>query len=196
VKDLPAAQFAALAHEVLESDPQKEKIYAAINIEGKKVLIFLDAMEIYCVPDNYWTDYLDLCISKVPDPRQYVFILKPHHHQTAHSIQISKDHMLNHHKLKTVLIDDKLLVNYGIEVLNSAWNNSTEYVFSIFSSGLFYISKLYANPHTKYYYAYKVFANYMHSSPPQFVRAYRGAAELMQHVFSDNCTDISPKEKS
>jgi hypothetical protein len=36
----------------------------------------------------------------------------------------------------------------------------------------------------------------MHSSPPQFVRAYRGAAELMQHVFSDNCTDISPKEKS
>jgi hypothetical protein len=187
--------FPAIAKEAIEADDEKEKIISALKIEGKKVILFLDAMEIYHVPDAYWTDYLDLCISKIENPKEYIFILKPHHNQTTRTIQISKNHMLNHHKLKTVVVENSLPVNYSIEVLNVLWNDSTDYVFSIFSSGLFYTSKLYNNPKIKYYYAYRFFENYTKNSPAQFIDTYKGLNELIQHVFSENCADISPKQK-
>ncbi len=185
--------FPAIAREVIETDEEKEKIISSVKTEGKKVIILLDSMEIYQVPDAYWTDYLDLCISKVENPKEYVFILKPHHNQAARSIRISKNHMINHHKLKTMVIENNLPLNYGIEVLNNIWLDSAEYVFSTFSSGLFYISKIYNNPKVKYYYAYDFFRNYIKNSPVQFIDTYNGSKDLVKNVFSENCIDISPK---
>jgi len=185
--------FPAIAREVIETDEEKEKIISSVNIEGKKVIVLLDSMEVYQVPDAYWTDYLDLCVSKVENPKEYIFILKPHHNQAARSIQISKKYMLNHHKLKVVVVENNLPVNYSIEVLNSIWNDSAEYVFSTFSSGLFYISKMYNNPKVKYYYAYDFFRNYMKNSPVQFVDTYNGINDVVKNIFSENCIDISPK---
>jgi hypothetical protein len=185
--------FAAIAKEVIDTDEEKEKVVSAINIEGKKVIVLLDSMEIYQVPDSYWTDYLDLCISKVENPKEYTFILKPHHNQSARSIQMSKNHILNHHKLKMVMIENNLPLNYSIEVLNVKWNDTTDYIFSTFSSGLFYISKIYKNPKVKYYYAYNFFRSYIKNSPQQFVDTYNGFSDLIPQVFSENCIDISSK---
>jgi len=187
--------FPDIAKEAIAADDEKEKIISTLKIEGKKVILFLDAMEIYHVPDAYWTDYLDLCISKVENPQGYTFILKPHHNQTTRTIQISKNHMLNNHKLKAVVIENNLPVNYSIEVLNALWNDSTDYVFSIFSSGLFYNSILYNNPKIKYYYAYRFFEDYTKNAPIQFIDTYKGLNELIRYVFSENSTDISPKQK-
>lgn len=194
VKDLlDEGSFPALAKEVLMADEEKEKIISSIDVPGKKVIILLDSMEIYQVPDAYWTDYLDLCISKIDNPKQYTYILKPHHTQTARSIQMSRDHMINHHQVKTVVIENSLPVNYGIEVLNTVWDQTTNYVFSTFSSGLYYMSKIYHNPGVKYYHAYRFFKKYTKNSPKQFVETYRGLGELMD-VFSENAVDISPKQ--
>jgi hypothetical protein len=191
---LDKQSFPEIAKEAIEADDEKERIISTLKIEEKKVILFLDAMEIYHVPDAYWTDYLDLCISKVENPKEYIFILKPHHNQTSRTIQISKNHMLNHHKLKTIVVENSLPVNFSIEVLNVLWNDSTDYVFSIFSSGLFYVSKLYGNPKIKHYYAYNFFGNYLKNAPVQFIDTYKGINELIQYVFSENCTDISPQQ--
>ena len=192
---LDGQSFPEIAKQVIETDNEKEKIISSVCVEGKKVIILLDCMEIYHVPDNYWTDYLDLCVAKVDNPAEYTFILKPHHNQTVRTVQISKNHMLHNHKLKVVVIENNLHVNYSIEVLNKLWNDSTDYIFSSFSSGLFYISKMYNNPNVKYYYSYHFFSNYIKNAPLQFVNTYHGLSDLVQHVFSENCIDISPNLK-
>jgi hypothetical protein len=192
VKELPDINgFPELAHKVLSTDDQKEKIYSLLKVEGKKVVIFLDSMEVYHVPDNYWTDCLDLFLSMIPNPSEYTFILKPHHNQEARSIKISKDYILQKHKLKAVVIERDLPLHYGIEVLFSLWDDSTDYVFSIFSSGLYYISKIYERSGAKYYHAYDFFKNYTNNSPLQFIKTYEGLGPLIKNVFSQNCEDIS-----
>ncbi|HWY38645.1 MAG TPA: polysialyltransferase family glycosyltransferase [Bacteroidia bacterium] len=193
VKDLlEGNSFSDVAQKVIETDEDKEKILSSIKIEGKKVLIFLESMEIHNVLEPYWTDYLDLCISRVDNPKEYVFILKPHHNQTTRTIQLSKNYMLQR-GLNTVLIENNLSLNYGAEVLYDTWKDSVKYVFSTYSSALFYISKLYGGAHTKYYYAFDFYAKYMKNTPLQYVEGYKGLNSLVKEVFSDNCTDISPR---
>ena len=187
-----ATHFPSIAKEVIDSDDTKEKINSYTkNIEGKFVLILLESVQMYQVPEAFWTDYLALCIAQIDNPHDYTFILKPHPRQTIQSIKISKEYMLNARKLKTLVIENNHAANYSAEVLYSLWQDNTDYVFSVFSSAVFYISKLYEGKKTKYYFAYDFFKKYMHNATSQFVDTYLEAEELIKEVFSENCIHIS-----
>ena len=160
---------------------------------AKKVLILLESVEIYNVPDNFWTDYLDLCMSKIPNPQDYTFILKPHPAQSFKAIELSKSHMINHYKVKTVVIEGNKAVNYSVEVLYSMWDDSTDYVFTVFSSALYYISKIYNNKQTKYFYAFDFFKDYTKNAPAQFVYIFNGIEDVVKNVLSENCVDMIGK---
>ena len=170
VHKLDAEEFNILAAAVIDNDPHAEKIKSALQVEGKIALILLENVHVYNVPDNYWTDYLDLCISQISNPEEFTFILKPHQIQSPRSLEMSKDHMINTRKLNTLVIDSNNSSNYCVEVLYSLWQNKATHVFTVFSSGVFYISKLYVSNHTKYYYAYDFFKEYTHNSLPQLLK--------------------------
>ena len=186
-------EFIAIAGETIERSDEKNEILSRYKIEGKKVIILLESVEIYNVPDNFWTDFLDLCMSKIKNPQDYTFILKPHPAQSFKAIEISKNHMINHHKVKTLVIENSYSVNYSVEVLYSLWNDSAEYVFTVFSSGIYYISKIYANKQTNYFYAFDFFKGYTKQAPQQFLYIFNGLEDLVKNVFNENCTDISKK---
>jgi hypothetical protein len=191
IKNLSEIQeFPVIANEVIQTDDEYRKIKLQLDIKGKLVLILMDAVQIYHVPDIFWTDYLDLCINHITNPKEYTFILKPHHRQSLKSIEITKGYMYSR-KLNTLVIENSHTSNYSVEVLYAFWENNTDYVFSIFSSGLFYISKLYGGKKTKYYYAYDFFKKYINNAPPQFLSYFLDLEELLDNVFSENCVDIS-----
>ncbi|MGZ3863496.1 MAG: polysialyltransferase family glycosyltransferase [Bacteroidia bacterium] len=183
--------FQQIANETIAADPQKEEIISKLKFEGKKVLIMMESVEIYNVPDNFWTDYLDLCISNIPEPKNYTFILKPHPAQSFNAIEISKNHLLNHHKVKTVVIENSHSINYSVEVLYSLWNETTDYVFTAFSSSIYYISKIYNNTNTRYFYSFDFLKGYIKNAPPQFVYIFNGVEDLVKHVLSENCTEMT-----
>jgi hypothetical protein len=190
---LDTTDFPIIAKEVINTDAQQASIKAQLQVEGKLVLILMENVQIYNVPDTFWTDYLDLCIAQVDNPNEYTFILKPHPTQSLKSIEISKHYILNTCKLKALVIENKHAVNYSVEVLYSLWQDNTHYVFSVFSSALYYISKLYGNETTKYYYAYDFFKKYIGDAPPQFSSYFIDLEDLLRNVFSENCVDISNK---
>ena len=194
VKNLfDATDFCALAKEVIETDAQKEQIKKQLHIQGKLVLILMENVQIYNVSDVFWTDYLALCIAQIDKPDDYTFILKPHPAQSQKSIAISKEYMLTTRNLQTLIIENKHAVNYSVEVLYSLWRDNTVYVFSVFSSALYYISKLYGNKKTTYYYAYDFFKKYISDAPPQFIEIYKGIEDVVKNVLTENCLNISDK---
>jgi hypothetical protein len=190
---LDTKYFPALAKEVIDTDEEKETIKSYLQVKGKLVLILLESVEIYNVPDAFWTDYLDLCIAQISSPTEYTFILKPHHLQSLRAIEISKNYMLHTLKLNALVIESNHSLNYSVEILYVLWQDKTHYVFSVFSSALYYIAKLYANEKTTYYYAYDFFRKYMDNAPKQFSTYFNELEGLIREVFSENCIDISKK---
>ena len=194
IQNLPGIiDFPAIAREVIEKDDEKEIIKKHLQAEGKLVLILMESVQIYNVPDNFWTDYLDLCLSQINNPAEYTFILKPHPMQSLDSISISKNYMLHTQKLKTLVIEGNHSINYSVEVLYSLWKDNTHFVFSVFSSALYYISKLYGNEKATYYYAYDFFKKYISDAPVQFVNIYEGIEDVVKNVLTENCLNISDK---
>ena len=190
---IEAGDFLAISKETINADEKRDEIISQYQFAGKKVLILLESVEIYNVPDNFWTDYLDLCMSKIPNPQDYTFILKPHPAQSFKAIELSKSHMINHYKVKTVVIEGNKAVNYSVEVLYSMWDDSTDYVFTVFSSALYYISKIYNNKQTKYFYAFDFFKDYTKNAPAQFVYIFNGIEDVVKNVLSENCVDMIGK---
>src|ERR1700756_1639350 len=196
VKALPdLTDFPALAQEVIDKVDGNEEIKSYLHIEGKLVLILMESMQFfYNVPDTFWVDSLALFIAQVDKPEEYTFILKPHPTQSVKSIEISKDYMINTRKLKTRVLEHNYSINYSVEVLYTLWQHNTCYVFSIFSSASYYISKLYSNKTTQHFYAYNFFEPYINNAPAQFSAYFKGLEDLIRKVFSENCTDISVKK--
>jgi hypothetical protein len=191
---LEANDFPLIAREVINADNRRETIKTQLSVKGKLILILMENVQIYNVPDAFWTDYLDLCIAQVNNPAEYTFILKPHPTQSHRSIDISKNYILNKRKLKTLVIENNHSINYSVEVLYSLWQDNTYYVFSVFSSALYYISKLYGNEKTTYYYAYDFFKKYIDDAPVQFIDIYTGIEDVVKNVLTENCINISDKE--
>ncbi len=191
VNKLNVDGFDLLAKQVIDRDPNGDEVKSVLNIPGKIVLILLENMQVYNVPENFYTDYLDLCVAQIARPEEYTFILKPHPGQSFRSIEISKEHMLNKLKLKTMVTETSNSISYSVEVLFTLWKDKTEHVFCVFSSALFYIAKLYRNDQTKYYYAYNFFKKYIKNAPPQIASNYYAFEELLENVFTENCIDMS-----
>lgn len=184
-------KFPEIAREVIESDPQRNEIRRHCEVQGKMILVLLEAMQLYQVPDHYYTDYIDLCMKQVKDPEQYTFVLKPHPAQTRKSIEDQKNRLTDHYKVRTVVVDGGHFINFSVEVLFTLWKDNTDYFFGTYSSAIFYDSVLYRNSKTKFFYTYEFFLNYLQRAPKQFLDIYAGIREPVKKVFSVNCTSMT-----
>ncbi|MBS1647593.1 MAG: hypothetical protein JST67_09665 [Bacteroidetes bacterium] len=188
VYTLDTHSFPALAKQIVENDTLTAT--PPFLSDEKLVLILMESVQMYQVPDVFYTDYIDLCVSKIAQPKEYTYILKPHPFQTKQSLEISKKHF-QQLGLKTTVLESTKSASYSAEVLYSLWQEQTYYVFSVFSSALYYISKLYYNDRTQFCYAYRFFKQYIDKAPEQYVRFFKGLEDPIKKVVSENATDIS-----
>lgn len=186
VQPLDYTDFSLFASQILKANPVTEALKQ--SIKGKKIAcVILENMHVFEVPDHYYTDYIDLCVKQIANPKDYLFVLKSHFTQTKKSVEDSVRLLREKYGVEVMVIDNKNLMGYSVEVLFTLWKEQVDYVFATYSSGIFYTSVLYKSNHTKFYYNYDFLKPYLAHAPTQFANTYRSGKELVEKVFSANC---------
>ncbi|MBI3135571.1 MAG: hypothetical protein HYZ14_12915 [Bacteroidetes bacterium] len=150
--------------------------------ETKLVLILMDAAEIYHPPKVFWTDYLAECIRLTDTPENYRFLLKPHPAQSNEVLEITEQYFKTS-GLDFVMLKDQYFIHSGVELLYHDIYKDVDYVFSTFSSALFYLAHFYPQ-HTKYYYLYNFVKPYFKNAPQQYSEIFSGLDNYFNEVFS------------
>ncbi len=153
------------------------------------VLILMESVEMYNVKQAFWTDYLEKCLEQIQNPEKYFYFIKPHPVQSIESIEITKN-FFKKRKLKFILLQQPILTSTSIEVLFPLMKENISNVFALFSSSLFYLSKLYPEPHITYHYSYEFMKKHIGNAPEQYKQHFNGLEELIKEVFSKNCKEF------
>lgn len=181
--------FAEVCGQVIASYDKTDELKKMLVPQGELAIILMENLEIYNVKNSFWTDYLDRCLSKIRHPENYTFLFKPHHLQPFATITIMKNYM-EEKGLKAIFADNRQTMNVSAEVLFSLWKDQARFVFSLFSSSIYYISHLYKNEQTRFYHGYNFFKPYTTDAPIQFVKHFESLEPLVKEVFSANCEEI------
>lgn len=161
----------------------------SITEQEKYVFVLMENVEMYEVESTFWTEYIDVCLKKIPSPEEYTFIIKPHHMQSFEAIEMTTSY-LNKKGIKYKVLTNNYFMHMGAEVVFYFFQDKTEYVFSLFSSSIYYFTKLYPSSTIKYFHGYKLFAKYTNNAPKQFVEIYQNLQPIISNVVSKNCLDI------
>lgn len=153
------------------------------------VFILIESAEIYEVPQNYWQDCIQLYINKVDVPENYTYVLKPHPLQSFEAINAIENYF-KERNLKYILLGNSKFINVGAELIFYFFASQTKYVFSLFSSSLYYFTKLYPSSKIKYYHGYKLFEQYTKKSPKQFIDIYKACEPIITNVLAKDCLEL------
>lgn len=157
---------------------------------GRCCLLLLQNLEMYQVDKDFWTLYIDRCLRQVANPEEYTFLIKPHPHQSSSTLLAIGDY-LSAKKIKYKVLADAASAQMSIELAFSLLQQKVHYVFSPFSSAVFYLSRLFPLKPTVYYHSYEWFKReHLQKAPPQFRKLFLSAEELIKGVFSANCKEI------
>ncbi len=187
VKALPQiASFPTLAGELLVNYNKSIRLDQLIVPEKPCVFVLLEAVDMYQVNYSFWTEYLDQIFSQLETPGKYHYLLKPHPMQSEASLIATKKH-LEDLGYSYTLLNHPTLINASAEVIFSFWKDKTEHVFCLFSSGCFYLSKLYAGEKIKFWYSTAFMSKHLGNAPPQFYKSFTESRKMIEEVFAENC---------
>ncbi|CAN5736593.1 hypothetical protein BH11BAC7_BH11BAC7_32410 [soil metagenome] len=183
VKQLPGiSTFAGIAQKLnaQESNP--------ISVPGDKPYIFilLEAVDMYEVKPAFWSEYPDHIFAQLKNPSAYHYLLKPHPMQSSFSIAATKEHFDKQGYCYT-LITKPDYITRGAEVLFQQWADKTEHVFCLFSSSVYYLSKLYSDDNITFWYSTEFLSRYISNAPPQYYKLFKEIRPLIENVLVENC---------
>jgi hypothetical protein len=150
------------------------------------VLLLLEAVDMYNVPDAFWGRYIRHVIAALPDPDRYVVVLKPHHMQSQRSLDLTLK-ACDEAGIAYELIHSPGSTGVSAEVLFSVLADRTEHVFCLFSSACFYLSKLYPHPQITYHYSTTFMEQWTSAAPPMYKRHFAALKPLIEEVFAARC---------
>jgi hypothetical protein len=162
----------------------------SISKNEKPIVLFLmDAAEIYLPQKQFWTDYIDKCLSVIDNTGNYRIIVKPHPLQSNEVLTITRNYFeaLN---LDFVMLDTPAFVSLSVETIYVKYMADVKYVFSTFSSALFYLAEYYSDK-SQFYHLYYFVGKYFSNAPEQYKHAYKELGVLIDQVFSnDKCIGL------
>lgn len=179
--------FNSLAKKIITIHNQTEKYSFPIDPSKPIVLIILEAVDMYNVNTNFWTDYLVHIVERLDNASKYHYLVKPHPIQSEVSLKKTTD-WFNEKKLNYNILDGDFLSCISIEIIFQHWLHQTEHVFCLFSSSCFYLSQLYKDSKIKFWYSTTFMSKYIENAPPQYQQHFNGLIPLIEEVFSENCT--------
>ncbi len=83
---------------------------------AKLVFILIESVEIYEVPSNFWQDCIQLYLSKIDQPKDYTYVLKPHPLQSFEAINAIESYF-RERGLKYILLGNSKFINVGAELI-------------------------------------------------------------------------------
>ena len=186
IHPLPLDNFKATALQLLELHKRHFDFSELQLTHPRVVLILLESVEMYEVPDAFWTQYLDRIFARLDDPSAYHYLLKPHPMQSEHSLRLTHAHL---QKLgySWSMPSGPVFASISAEVLFASWEEKVEHVFCLFSSANFYLSQLYRGSHTRFWYSTEFMRQYMTNAPETFRKHFEGLCPIIENVFTENC---------
>lgn len=186
---LEPGDFEKASRELLEHYPaQSGIIRSACDTQKENALILLDSVEIYNVPFSFWAQLAEKCVSKVTDPSSTHFIIKPHPAQSHEAINAIKDYFRSRN-ISFSMTDQPELSAMGVEVMFSLWKKHVKYVFTIFSTSVYYLSEFYPG-NISYYYAYDFMGKHVSNAPPMYKAHYYGLKDIIKEVLAARCIEF------
>lgn len=150
------------------------------------VLVLLEAVDMYEVPDAFWGAYIDHVLAVLDEPQRFHFLLKPHPIASAGSLRATEAHC-ERLGLSYELLDAGWQRGIAAEVLFAQWTERTHHVFCLFSSACFYLSQLYRQSHITYHCSPDFMDRWTGQAPPMYKRHFEGLKPLIKEVFSERC---------
>ena len=163
-----------------------------IKIEGDKPIVLLasQATEQFKVDSKaFWEHFLGLCLQQIEEPRNYTFLVKPHPRQDG---QVLYDicAFLREKGLEVVLWEQPELRSFHMEILFRGMYERVKYVFSPFSSTVFYLSQLYPTAAIEYYYSLQSIFPYSQNTPEIYLNRWKDLYELVQGALSKQAIEM------
>jgi hypothetical protein len=140
------------------------------------------------VDSRCWEDFLDRCTRITEKQQDIYYIIKPHPLQSKKETETVRNYFTRHGLQFIVSEDDTSVIS--IELAFSILQKQVKYVFSPYSSALFYLSALFPDEQTKYYFAYEYMRPYLREAPSAYYTLYDTAGPMIKEVFSEKCAEI------
>jgi hypothetical protein len=174
----------------LDKHPAAAEIAAIPHATKKNLLILLQNVEFYGADPQIHLTFLDSVFAEIDSPEAYFFIFKPHPRQSAEVIAYIKNYLASKN-IAHCILDSEALKVINIEIIFALWQQQVTAVFTMFSSALFYLSKLFPSNGISYYYNYEILRREIDSFAPDFRQEYIACEALIREVFSENCIEMN-----
>ncbi len=152
-------------------------------------LIAVQALEQFQVDLAYWNHFLDLCLQRIEDPEDLLFLVKPHPRQEP-EVVARVSHYLEEKGLSVQVWDKPELRSLNMEILFSVLIDRVKYVFSPFSSTVFYLSELYPSNLVQYFYSLQSIFPFTSKTPALYIQRWKDLHPYLQEVFGKRITEM------
>ena len=157
-------------------------------ISNDTVLFIMQPLDIYNVKGNFWKALCEKLVEVTELRKNQTLLVKPHPLQSNESRDWVK-HYFESRNYTIIFINDTHS-NAGIEVLFPHIKANVKYVFSLFSSSVFYLSAFNRDAEIRFYYSYDFLKHYLHNAPLQFKNRYLEGEELIREIFAQRCIEF------
>lgn len=178
----------------LQKDIKLETYFPEINnitIPSEKPLILIatQALKQFEVSDDFWITFMDLCLEKIAHPEKFTFLIKPHPRQEKEVLDKIAEY-LNSKELDVVMWDSPDLKGLHMEVIFRRLHAQVQYVFSPFSSAVFYLSRLYPGQQIQYFFGLNPLFEFTGNSPQMYVNRWKELYPLLKEVFGSHVSEL------
>jgi hypothetical protein len=188
-----AAYFKEAVHIFLAEHIPKQELTSVLHPTLKNVLILLQNVEFYGADVHIHMEFLDGVFRELEDPSGYFFILKPHPRQSDEVIRVITDYLRSHGAAYSSVVAESLKA-ISVELVFASWQEQITAVFTMYSSSLFYLSRLFPSDDIRYYYYYDLLQKHLDSFSPEYQQIYIKCEGLISDVFSGNCIPMKLPE--
>ncbi len=158
--------------------------------EGKTAhLLLLQNFEHHGVDPAIHVDFLNKVLNYTGANDEEILLIKLHPLQLPGVVR-QLETFLKEKKVSYKILQEEYFQFTGVETLFYLWRKRITKVFTIYSSGVFYLSKLYPESHIEYFYMKDLIRGYMHGFAPDVRLWLNTSLEQMDSVFAANCRNL------
>lgn len=162
---------------------------SSLNKYQNVVLIVTQPLEDFSVSASFWSHFLEGVLAKVGQAERWNYLIKMHPRQNVESIEAITS-FLKERNVEFNVIQDNGLNNLALEFLFGALMSHTRYVFTPFSSAIFYLPVLYPDADIAYYYSIKSLRDYSSLTASQYKARWRRIEELLKFTKSNSVKEL------
>lgn len=158
--------------------------------KSKYVLVLMQDFENLGVTPRIHTQFFEKIKSQFGENlSSKVFLIKPHPKQSR-DVMKEVEQYLKKAKLNYTFLKEPIFQYTSIELFFYLFKDSTSHVFSFYSSGLFYLSKLYSDSNIKFMYTFDYISTEISRMPPELGVIHISFMKNQLQLFTKNCSEF------